>query len=307
VLPSVYRVDLDPVDVPALSATGEGLARGFEAYSLEPQENGAIELTESSIGTYPASALADSGLPVRDEKIFQCSASDAGDLRVFNSLTDGPFFKKFELVSPGVLGPEVALDGVTDPSYNDSSAGVTLSSTLVSTDRVGLAVREFNEMGANTERIRVEAGRQYKVRWHVTSDTNANTNPQFRMRGRALKFMWSQKLEIGGALAAGSLNNAIAQQALPGAGCQNPDQQTPGENGGWYTLLMHTPMSTEIQPTQSYIESQPGPGADAASMRDIKLGVDLIDTLSGNAQSVQESGRFTVDRIELRSYDLIAD
>jgi hypothetical protein len=42
-------------------------------------------------------------------------------------------------------------------------------------------------------------------------------------------------------------------------------------------------------------------------MRDIKLGVDLIDTLSGNAQSAQEAGRFTVDRIELRSYDLVAD
>ena len=183
-----------------------------------------------------------------------------------------------------------------------STAGVTLGSTLVSTDRVGLVSREFTEVGANTERIRVEPGRQYKIRWHVTSDTNANTNPQFRMRARALKFMWSQKLEIGGALAAGNSNNAIAQQALPGVGSQNPDQQTPGENGGWYTLLMHTPMSADIQLSQPYMVLSP-PGDSSTSMRDIKFGFDLIDTLSGTAASREEMGEFTLDRVEVRSYD----
>ena len=42
-------------------------------------------------------------------------------------------------------------------------------------------------------------------------------------------------------------------------------------------------------------------------MRDIKLGFDLLDTLSGSATSVQETGRFTVDRVELRAFDLVAD
>jgi hypothetical protein len=305
--PSVYRVDFDPIDVPAMGTAGEGITRGFEAYSLEPQENGAVEMTESSIAIYGARALADDSTWMRGERIYQCSASDAGDLKVFNSLTDGPFYKKFILLSPGVLGTEVPLDGSTDPQYYETASGVTLTATLVPTDRVGLVVREFNEMGANTERIRVEPGRQYKVRFHVTSASGANTNPQFRMRARALKFMWSQKLEIGGALAAGNANNAIAQQALPGVGSQNPDQETPGEWGGWYTLIMHTPMSAEIQATQNYIASQPGPGADSPSMRDVKLGVDLIDTLSGNAASVQEVGWFTVDRIELRTFDLMGD
>jgi hypothetical protein len=305
--PSLYRVDFDPVDVPALGAAGEGISRGFEAYALEIQENGALELAESAIGTYPALALPDTGDSVLASHIMTTSASDAGDLRSFNSATDGPFLRKFTLTAPGILGSEVALDGNTDPTYDEYPLGIAFDTTAVASDHVGFAIREFTEVGVNSARIRVEPGRQYKIRWHVIGLTNSDRNPQMRMRTRALKFSWAQKLEIGGSLAAGSLNNAIAQQALPGIGCVNPDQQTPGEAGGWYTMLFNTPMSSDVRPSQPFIAAQPGPGSTASSIRDIKFGFDLIDTLSGTIQSREEKGRLLLDRIELRAYDLLAD
>jgi uncharacterized repeat protein (TIGR01451 family) len=305
--PSLYRVDIDPVDVPTLGNAGEGISRGFEAYSLESQENGAIEMAESVIGTYPSSALSDGGLNQRAVHQFQTTGSDAGDLKVFDTAADGAFRRKFVLTSPGILGSEVAVGSGGDPTYSEASGGITFDSTAVPSNRVGIVTREFTSVGANTERVRTAALQQYKIRWHVTSNTNANRNPQMRLRARSLKFMWSQKYEIGGSLAAGSSNNTIAQQALPGVGTQNPDKQTPGESGGWYTLLMATPVSPDIQPAQTYINNQPGPGSSSSSIRDIKLGFDLLDTLSGSATSVQENGRFTVDRIELRAFDLVAD
>jgi hypothetical protein len=296
--PAVYRVDLDPVDVPALNSAGEGFLRGFEVYSLESQENGALYLLESDIGVYPA--LPDSGPSVLATKIFQTSGVDAGDLKVFNSATDGPFRGKYILYSPGVVGPPALLDGVTDPTYSESASGITFDSMAVASNRFGLVIREITATGLTSSRLRVEPGRMYKVKWHVTSNTNANRNPQMRLRSRALKFMWSQKFEIGGAFGAGSANNTIAQQSLPGYGTQNPD-------GGWYTLIMHTPMSADIRLSQPYLESLPGPGNSSTSIRDIKYGFDLMDTLSGGTDSVLEKGRFTVDQIETRVYDLVGD
>src|SRR5262249_42391979 len=65
--PLIYRVDLDPADGPAMNNPGEGISRGFEAYSLssEPQENGSIEATESIIGLYTAACTTDTVAPIR--------------------------------------------------------------------------------------------------------------------------------------------------------------------------------------------------------------------------------------------------
>jgi hypothetical protein len=302
--PSLYRVDFDPVDVPALSVAGEGISRGFEAYSLENQENGAVELAESSIAIYPAAGTPDSVTPV---KVYQVTASDAGDLKVVNSVTDLTIQK----LIPGTWADDPTPAGM--PVYSEGPGGVTCDSTPVPTDRVGLVIREFDPGTDQAARVRVEEGKQYKIRWHVTSTRAANVQSQIRLRGRALKFMWSQKYEIGGAFGAGSNNNVIAQQALPGVGTQNPDQQTPGENGGWYTMIMHTPMSLDIRPDVAgpltsrmpAITAEPGPGSSSTSARDLRLGFDLLDTLSGGADAYLEAGVFTIDRIEVRAYEVV--
>jgi hypothetical protein len=306
--PSLYRVDFDPVDVPVMNDTAnQGIARAFEAYALEDQENGDIALAESAIGIYPAYAVSGTGAPVLSERTFRTTSSDAGDLKVFNTTTDGPFLRKFVRIGPGLLGSELPLDGSGDPSYSEGAAGVTLDSTAVPSNRIAIALREFTEMGANTERVRVSGGCQYRIAWHVVSNTNTNTNPQLRLHARSLKFMWAQKLELGGALAAGQYNNVVAQQALPGVGCMNPDQRIAGETGGWYTMLMHTPISPDIRADQPFLVQQPPPGSPLPSIRDIKFAFDLIDTLSGSSTATRESGRFTLDGIHITEYPLIED
>jgi hypothetical protein len=72
-------------------------------------------------------------------------------------------------------------------------------------------------------------------------------------------------------------------------------------------MIMHTPISADIQPSQPFITSQPGPGEDSPSIRDIKFGFDLIDTLSGMSICGQEKGQFKLDRVDLRSFILIDD
>ena len=55
------------------------------------------------------------------------------------------------------------------------------------------------------------------------------------------------------------------------------------------------------------IHDQPGPGVDAASRRDLKVGFDMLNTLSQGAFHALEHGNFTLDRIEVRVYDAVPD
>jgi hypothetical protein len=297
-------VDFDPVDVPAIDVPGEGISRGFEAYSLENQENGFIELAEGVVGYYPVACIYADVDPVM---VYAPTATDVGNM--------------------GVVDPEdlsiqkLYRDGTEDPTpgglptHMESSAGITVDTTPVASDRVGLVLREFFPGPDPGQRVRVEEGKQYFVRFHVTSTSNANTNPQIRLRVRSIKFMWSQKYELGGAFATDGGTAIIAQQALPGIGCLNPDQETPGEPGGWYTVIAHTPMSLDIRPDETgplsnrmpLITGQPGPGDDSPSMRDLRVGFDVIDTLSWGMDYPTEAGDFTFDRIEVRTYDLVPD
>src|SRR5262249_52613164 len=142
---------------------------------------------------------------------------------------------------------------------------------------------------------------------HVVSSQNCNVQAQMRARARSIKFAWSQKYEVGGAYGTdGSQNTSIAKQSLPGVGSMNPDKSG-AENGGWYTLLFNTPISSDIQAQQPHITKQPGPGVNNDSMRDLRVGFDLIDTISTGSNAKLETGLFTVDRIEIRKYDLVGD
>jgi hypothetical protein len=325
--PSIYRVDLDPVDVPALSdyAETEGVMQAFEAYALEPQENGYIGMTECVTATYPVDLLPDSDDPSVLLKVFEPSQSDAGDLRVMNSATE---LSIFNLIPGAFEGDPWILDtgDSNKPTYSEAGfmtpgqPGITFDSSLVDSSRTGILAREFNPGSDRTapSYVRVEEGKQYKIRFHVTSTYATNRQPQMRMRTRSIKFAWSQKHSIGGAWATGgtvlNMNNTIAQQMLPGVGCMNPDRNGT-ENGGWYTLIMTSPMSADIRPEYGpdvplgtrmpNITAEPGPGVDAPSRRDLRLGADLQDTESTGANHWMESGGFTIDRIEIRSYDMV--
>lgn len=326
--PSVYRVDFDPIDVPQMNHVTyvngqpypEGVMVAFETYALEPLEQGYIGMTEYVIGTYPAQEIADS--LAAPAQVYEPSASDAGSLRLINSSAE---LAIFNLLPSTYAGDSPAADWSSSAKCTYSEAGtnsanpppgITLDSTQVPGRRVGAALRDFHPGPDAARYVRVEPGKQYKIRWHVTSTQNSNLNTGIRFRGRSIKFAWSQKYEISGAFAAGTVNNSIAQQALPGIGCMNPDKNG-NENGGWYTLLMNTPMSPEIRPEfdegasieqrMPNIAAQPGPGDPNPSRRDLRVGVDMIDTYSQHPNNRAEKGNFTVDRIEVRTYPLVSD
>jgi hypothetical protein len=312
--PSLYRVDYDPIDVPYLVANSgvEGVLRAFEAFSTDPQDNGIIAMTESVIGAYPKGALPASAAPV---KVYQPSASDAGSLA--STAPDAQLVKYSVLAQPPGVFPTV--DFAKFPAYSEGTGGVTMDSVgFDNTDggfRVGIIVREIGAGSDLTQRTRVEADKQYTVRFHVTGTQQSDKQPQLRLRARSVRFMWVQKLELGGAWGTnGAENHAIASQSLPGTGSQNPDKDG-SEAGGWYTLIFHTPMSAEIRPDvggtlearMPLITAEPGPGANLASRRDLKAGFDMLDTLSFGPNAPLEEGNFKVDKVEVRAYDLVSD
>ena len=213
------------------------------------------------------------------------------------------------------------------PTYEENGAGATLDAALVPTDRIGVGSREFNPDRGTLQfatHVRASEGRQYAIRFHLTSTRQVNRQSQIRLRGRSVKFAWSQKSEFGGAWATDggktyplNANNSIAQQTVPGLGTENPDRN-PGETAGaWYTMMFHTPLSNDIRPEfppatpiavrMPSIAVQPGPGVNLPSRRDILFGMDLVDTLSNGLGKNLESGNVTIDRIEVREYDLVPD
>ena len=215
----------------------------------------------------------------------------------------------------------------TQPTYQEGTWGITLDATAIEADRIGVATRNFNPDRATNDlpgRVRVAEGRQYAARFHLTSTQSTNRQAQIRLRARSAKFGWSQKFEIGGAWGTDAdktyplnANNAIAQQSLPGAGCANPDTSGTETAGGWYTLMMNTPMSADIRPEfpagtplaerMPILCAQPGPGVNESSLRDLMLGMDLVDSLSAGLGAPLEQGSVTLDRIEVRVYDVVPD
>ncbi|AXA34789.1 Cell surface protein [Candidatus Sumerlaea chitinivorans] len=311
--PSLYRVDFDPVDTPYLVANGvtEGIWAAYEAYSVDAQDQGLVGLAEVQLGVYPTSLLPDTVAPV---KVYAPSASDAGTLGVV-SPTDVQLETRHLMTEPGVVPP---LDpSAPQPQHGQGPGGITLSTVGVPADRLAIAVREFDAGSDLTQRVRVEPNTLYKIRFHVTSANAAVVQPQMRCRARTCRFLWSQKFEVGGAWNAGPESNTDAQQALPGVGCQNPDRAPSETVGGWYTLLMHSPLNADIRPEYASgtplevrmpgLTSEPGPGVNAASLRDLRVGFDVLDTLSGSALNYLEEGEFTLDRIEIRAYPMPPD
>lgn len=309
--PSLYRVDHDVPELPYILANPEeGLMRGFEAYSLDPQDNGSVALTESSLGIYPA--LPDPAqAPQSLIKVYDAGAGDfASAYFTIQKVYYGP--------GPGIT----ILNDASSPQPTGTVTGgaITLDTSAIPPDRIGVAAADLltgNAADASNlaGRARVEEDKIYKIRFHATSTRPASTNAMVRFRARTAKFAWVTRLEVGGAFAAGEQNNTIAQQYLPGIGCQNPDQRTPGEPGGWYTLLVHSPLSRDIRKDQGgrltplstsmpRLSAEPGPGQNAASRRDLMFGIDLIDTLSYGTPGHAEQGAVTLDRIEVQKFDL---
>ncbi len=305
-------MDFDPVDVPYLqtSTTGEGVMRGFEVLSLDPEDNGIIGMTESVISTYPTWKVPDTD-PIA--RFYAPSFSDAGSLRVFDSATD---LSISNLMLVGTEGDRAIVDNSTPKgTYSESTQGVTFDTTNVPADRIGFVSREFFPGSSQASRVRVEEGAQYKVRFHVTSTQQSANNAWLSISARTGKFAYKQRVDFAGRFATGSsAHQAIATQTLPGIGNRNPDK-IGTENGGWYTLILPSPLNVDIRPEgegplstrMPVFTAEPGPGSTSVSRRDLRVGAELIDTLTFTAQKGQEVGNYTIDRIDVRVYDLVDD
>lgn len=316
--PSIYRVDMDPIDVPQLvnNPATEGFLAAFEAYEPDPQANGSIALTELVLGTYPALGNLDPNSTSPQNgflKQYLPGVSDGGDFgtgNIANSNSSGITVKYFN----------GAVDAAApQPGFTVGPEGVTLETLSVESNRLGIAAFDvFNtveDQTSHTARARFERDMQYKFRFHATSTQNSNAQALVRFRARTIKFMYTASLEIGGATGASIQSNAIASQALPGVGNMIPayDRIDANENGGWYNVVMSSPLNEDIQFDQPHLSAQDPPGVDTSpgdnkkSRRDLQFGFDVIDTFSTQPSSGSERGHMTVDQVDIMQYDLVPD
>lgn len=326
--PSIYRVDMDPPEIPMFvnEGTSHGLIRGIEAYSQasEPQEIGTINLTESSIGVYPALNLATSATKTYSgSSDFQLYGSGPG--QVFTEALNyergdangnGSFYDLINRKTNNVQGVG------SDPNITFVGGnGIQISTTAAPDTVIAIAAADWLSGDAEdadlTKEARIEPDKQYVTSFRATSSVAPSNNAMIRFRSRTVGFNWTQRLEVGGAWATGSTNgrvltdnNRAAQQALPSGTPQ------------MYNVLMMTPMlldirndsgtSATIADRMPLLSAQGGPGVNAASRRQIGVGIDILDSLSGNyfqagTSDPQEKGQVSVDLIEIRTFDKVAD
>ncbi len=327
--PSMYRSDLNPIDVPALAGTA--ITRHFIVDASKLSDAGTIGLTESVIGTIPTSAL--SWTPITTLAV---SGSDAGGLKITGNETPGyAGILRFSYLQNVLDGRPGTYDYAAGPVKTEGTFGVTLDSTafnnepnatFVGGSKVGIAIASFSPGAVLTSRPRVAAGKQYRMRYHLSSNISTAVQPQIRLQVATGDNTYAQKFEMGGALAGGAPSRAISQQTMPGIGTQN--------TGGFYDLMIATPLSLAIRPDVAgtiqqrmptwFIFAAQGvtdpPGGytnqpselattPALNGRDLRPSVGLLDSLTftGDNQPLGEAGRFTVDSIAISESPLVED
>jgi hypothetical protein len=297
--PSLYRLDFDPVDVPA--AAGSKIGALMESYTISDTANGSLFLTEVQLGTY--NALDNSGELIYEYRRDQDLSEGAGGAK---SIGGGGFNHEASLVA-GEL-QDIYLPGVDPGNYysftDQGAAGVFADTGAVEDDVFGVGLLNFLSVN-NVDKVRVEKGKLYHARFYATAPVatdsdNADTDRQgaIRFRFQTAANTVSYLLDMT-SLAAGTLvtpatpnGDDIAAQALPGIGSQNPDTDasldTAGEDGGWYSVVASSPLDdfgirndvNELFETTNnvhfFFNAEPGPGAAGDSARDVTLGVDLI-------------------------------
>lgn len=341
--PSIYRVDLDPPELPYLTGnTSEGLQRMFEVYATggDPHANGTLALTESSIGSYaaPNTSSTDPSVLIKTYSTATDFSRIYYDLRQYsrgnlmllganiNGNNSGGTFGGFSWTG-------VPWDEISATANPGGVPGVTLSTAGTSDTILATAALDWPEGNAqdvdHTLRARVEENKQYIVRFHARAEGASSDNALLRFRVRTAKFNYTQRLEVGGAwnLSSGAARDPdkpthiLARQYLPGTG----GWMDGNPSGAIYDVIVNTPLSRDIRPDVAgtieqrmpHLAMEDGPGAGPAtraqaSRRDLFPAVDIIDSLSGaywqtGSADPQEKGNVTVDRVEIRKYDLIAD
>jgi hypothetical protein len=310
---TVYHVDLDPIDVPALANDpSQGIQRALEVFAPAPDfgyVSGRIVMSDSYIGVYPRPDVDDA--PV---KVYGSGGSTGA------SDFDNPsvLARRLSLNRSVLLGGGVAPLVENDPAIvvDRTPEGVTVNTSALGSDRIGLVAVDFTE-GTQEDRanpsgrVRVEPGKLYVASYRVSSEGQSSNHPYLRFRARTAKFQWTYTLEVGGGKAVGSAQGrTLAQQMLPGTGSLHNESDG---SGNWYRLYLPTPLDQRLRPEddRARIEdrmptfmSEPPPGNPNPSRRDLKVGFDIVDSLSATTGHESEAAINTrLNRIEIRRYN----
>lgn len=311
--PSVYRVDYDPVDVSYLASNPtDPIYMSFAVNCFDWQDNGNVCLKETALYTYPTALLPDDTISLK--KTYYAAA---GDMDTRDGAASA-YCLQFDPL-PGEGAPPIAryTTGPYLPTVTTSTLGTHYNSASVPTSQVGIIEHYFtpNRFGVFpwSSSPRVQENKQYKIRFHVTSTQHTSRQSPLWLYTRSIGYSWVQKIEFGGSWAVDNANDPstlIIRQAQPGVETEIAD--------GWYNVLMTSPMSTDIRSdwpdgtplstSMPNIYNQPGPGVNSFSWRELCCGVMLIDTLNSNPSAEKyEVGDFTIDRVQVREYEAIAD
>ncbi len=334
-IPSLYKVDFDPIDVPAAAGTRIGAL--MESFATPDPANGTLTLEEVVLGTYDAKDDSDGNLVFEYNRATGLNAGAAGN----KNLVPGAFNAENNL-EPGrrqalqIPGRDVAPYASI---VNQGTAGIFGTTDPVPQDKFGIGLITF-ESFSPVDRLRIEPSKLYRAKFYATSSVPSARNTAveiqsgLRFRFQTVAGTVNYLLEIVGAAQANAGSpeaEALAIQAIPSSDSQNPETDptldTAGEKGGWYSVMVSSPLDPNgIR--QDYEEFDtfggggfftlgvnPGPGQPGPSAKDVALGLDLIQvptqaTIFGNtltpfAQQNRSEARLSA--IEVYEYPAIDD
>jgi hypothetical protein len=319
--PSLYRVDLDPIDVPDM--TGKEIDRGFEAYGPLGSERGFIALTESAIGIYPKTLIADN-TPVKQYRAnlndFQGAvvAGGTSSLRVTRG-TDGAWGSTIQTGDTSLNGNVVASNSTSTGYTADVTAFDGIDNEIIV---VSSQVTNGNaaDQGNRSIRTRIAEDQLYKVKFHATSTLSTQNQAAIDFEVRSLSFQYMNLLQIESGRVGGSQQSTV-QQVTPGTGNQLPaaDKDPADTTGGYYTVLFHSPMSKQIRPETAFtgqplsarqpvihnqLDAEGEDTGNGFKRRDVILGFTMRRSNGpDNAGAYTNiSGRVTIDKVDIYRY-----
>jgi hypothetical protein len=290
-VPSIYKVDFDPVDVPA--AAGTEIGAFIESYTAQDPANATLSLVEFALASYDAKTDAEGTLVYEYNRADGLGdATSAGGVKqlgagAFNHEANFEPGRRQDLYIPTIdPGPYAS---VTD----EGTAGLVGDTDAVSQDVFGIAILNVFST-AEADRLRIEANKLYRAKFYATSevpttavDPAVEIQGNMRFRFQTVSSAVSYMLDLG-TLAGFSTTpegDALAAQVLPGIGSANPEQDatlnTAGEAGGWYNVMVASPLDPDaIREDQGddfgALGLAAGPGSPLPSGKDVSLGIDLI-------------------------------
>jgi len=286
--PSLYRVDFDPIDVPA--ATGSNIGALMESYAIPDPANGTLSLQEVVLGTYDAKGDNEGSLVFEYNRATGLAVGAGGPKSIatsgaFNHEADFQPGRRQDLFFPGSGG---GFATITD----QGAAGIVGDTDPVPQTVFGIGLVNVSQP-SNVNKLRISPNKLYRTSYYATApvptgrpagtiESQGNMRFRFQTVGGTLSYLLDMSTVAGFSL--GAKGDQIAEQALPGLGSQNPATSatldTAGEDGGWYTVLASSPLDVDgiRADTNDFgaLGLQPGPGNPAVSTRDVTIGVDLI-------------------------------